>query len=248
MPKDLFSNQAGLYAQYRPGYPAGLIEYILSFVPNRIRAWDCATGNGQAAVLLAPYFEKVEATDISEKQISQSIADPAITYSIAEAEKTQFADDSFDLITVAQSYHWFRFDEFFREATRTGKPGSVIAVWGYGLIETGNGLLEKAIRHFYVDVVGKYWDRERKYVDEKYRTVPFAFKKLPSKEFSIVVSWNTGDMVGYLNTWSSVQHYKKANGINPVDEFAGNLKNIWGESDLQSFSFPLFLLLGRNEK
>ena len=69
MAKDLFSNQASLYAQYRPGYPPGLFEYILQHVKNKQQAWDCATGNGQAAVELAKYFDKVMATDISEKQL-----------------------------------------------------------------------------------------------------------------------------------------------------------------------------------
>jgi hypothetical protein len=44
MAKDLFSNQASLYAQYRPGYPNELYEYILQQVNNRQLAWDCATG------------------------------------------------------------------------------------------------------------------------------------------------------------------------------------------------------------
>ena len=65
MAKDLFSNQASLYAQYRPGYPPGLFEYILQHVKGKQQAWDCATGNGQAAVELAKYFDKVMATDIS---------------------------------------------------------------------------------------------------------------------------------------------------------------------------------------
>ena len=67
MSKDLFSTQAGDYAKYRPSYPAALIEYIIGFVAERKHAWDCATGNGQAAVLLSPWFEKVTATDSSEK-------------------------------------------------------------------------------------------------------------------------------------------------------------------------------------
>ena len=70
--KDLFSAQADIYAKYRPGYPSLLIDYILSFVSQKNTAWDCATGNGQAAVLLADHFKKVFATDMSEKQLSQA--------------------------------------------------------------------------------------------------------------------------------------------------------------------------------
>ncbi len=51
MAGDLFSTQSDLYAKYRPTYPVELIDYILSFVKEKNMVWDCATGNGQAAVL-----------------------------------------------------------------------------------------------------------------------------------------------------------------------------------------------------
>ena len=73
MAKDLFSGHSKSYAKYRPGYPKELFEYILQFVERKEKVWDCATGNGQAAVVLADYFEKVEATDISEAQIKNAV-------------------------------------------------------------------------------------------------------------------------------------------------------------------------------
>ena len=107
MSKDLFSKQSAEYAKYRPTYPKELIRYVVSFVAEKQIAWDCATGNGQAARMLAPYFQKILATDISEKQLSQAFTDSKISYSVAAAEKTGFPDNSFDLISVAQAYHWF---------------------------------------------------------------------------------------------------------------------------------------------
>jgi hypothetical protein len=93
--------------------------------------------------------------------------------------------------------------------------------------------------------VGKYWDPERRYVDERYQTVPFGFERLPGRDLSIEVTWNPADLVGYLNTWSSVQHLLKDKGFNPVNDFAQNLDRVWGGKDHLSFSFPLFLLAGR---
>src|ERR1700730_1023241 len=99
MPKDLFSQHAPDYAKFRPTYPADLVEYIVSFVEKKETAWDCATGNGQAAVLLAKHFQQVFATDLSEGQIAAAQQLPNINYSVASAESTSFAADSFDLIT-----------------------------------------------------------------------------------------------------------------------------------------------------
>jgi ubiquinone/menaquinone biosynthesis C-methylase UbiE len=73
MAKDLFSKQSDLYARYRPTYPKELYDHILSFVKEKNTAWDCATGNGQAAVVLADHFKKVIATDISAAQIEKAL-------------------------------------------------------------------------------------------------------------------------------------------------------------------------------
>jgi ubiquinone/menaquinone biosynthesis C-methylase UbiE len=243
--KDLFSTQADIYAKYRPGYPSSLINYILSFVQENNIAWDCATGNGQAAFLLASRFKRVFGTDMSEKQISQAKQAPNIEYSVSAAEKTSFPDNLFDLITVAQAYHWFNFQNFFEEASRVGKNNAIVAVWGYGLINVGDLALTQVIRHFYSVIIGKYWDAERKYVDEAYHSIPFPFKELPSRSFQIGVEWNRDDFEGYLNTWSSVQHYIKAKNMNPVREFAGSWQAVWRDArEKKSFSFPIFLRIG----
>ena len=225
MSKDLFSTQAADYAKYRPSYPNELIEYILSFTSQKNLAWDCATGNGQAAALLAPHFEKIIATDISEKQLALAPAIKNVDYFVSKAEQTGFADNSFDLITIAQAYHWFQFDAFEKEAKRIAKPNAVIAAWCYNIPATGNEGIDKLIKHFYTAVVGPYWDAERKYIDESYQTVPFNFNELPSQKFSIHVNWSKEDLAGYLNTWSSVQHFIKANNYNPVNEMATQLAN-----------------------
>ena len=121
MAKDLFSIQANTYAKYRPVYPKDLFDHLLQFVAQKNTAWDCATGNGQAAFALAPYFKKVTATDISEKQLSLAKPHPNIQYQISFAEQTSFPDNYFDLITVAQAYHWFTFDAFEKEVKRVAK-------------------------------------------------------------------------------------------------------------------------------
>ena len=249
MPKDLFSIQAADYARYRPSYPAELIAYITSFVQEKNLAWDCATGNGQAAVLLSDYFEKVVATDLSEKQLLQAAPKENIAYSVSKAEQTSFADNSFDLITVAQAYHWFQFNDFEKEAKRVAKPAAIIAVWGYNIPASDNETINGRTRHFYTKIVGPYWDAERKYIDESYKTVPFNFDELPSKEFSIHVRWNKEDLTGYLNSWSSVQHFITANHYNPVNEMATQLITIWpSEKNEIEFVFPVFLRIGRIEK
>jgi hypothetical protein len=71
--------------------------------PGRDLAWDCATGNGQAALALAAHFRHVHATDLSAEQLAQATPHARIDYRQAPAEASGLADRSCDLVTVAQA-------------------------------------------------------------------------------------------------------------------------------------------------
>ena len=245
MSKDLFSGHSKTYAKYRPGYPKELFDYILQFVDKKDKAWDCATGNGQAAVMLAEHFKKVEATDISEAQIKNAVAKNNIEYQICPAEHTNFPDKSFDLITVAQAYHWLNWKKFRQEVMRTAKPNAVIAIWAYGLINTEDEKINQLIDHFYYEIIGPYWDAERKYVDEAYATVEFDYNLLPTKDFSIKLKWNKEAFLGYLYSWSAVQNYIKQNQVSPLEQFQKEIDVIWDKTTEKKIEFPVFLKLGR---
>jgi ubiquinone/menaquinone biosynthesis C-methylase UbiE len=242
--KDNFSVQASGYAKFRPHYPAEMIQYIIGMVAEKNTALDVATGNGQVALALAPFFNKVYATDISEKQLQHAEIAPSIYYSVASAENLGFEDGSFDLITVGQAIHWFNFDAFYKEVKRLLKPDGVFAVLGYGFFSAGEEA-EKVLRYLYKDVLGEYWDAERKYVDENYRTIPFSFKEIQVKGFENRFKWSLEQVLGYLNTWSAVQHYIKDKGENPIDLIKPDLQKLWGGED-KAVIFPLLLRIGKN--
>jgi ubiquinone/menaquinone biosynthesis C-methylase UbiE len=245
MPKDLFSDQSKTYAKYRPTYPQELFDYIFQFVERKEKVWDCATGNGQAANILADHFGKVEASDISEAQISHAVKKGNIEYHICPAEHTPFADNSFDLITIATAYHWLNWKEFYREALRVGKPDSVVAVWSYNLIVSGDERINSLIHHFYKNITGPYWDPERSHLDASYSTVEFDFDPLPSKDFEIRVNWTKQEFLGYLRSWSAVQNYINQHHTSPLDLIKHDLDQIWNDDIKKLFQFPLFLKIGR---
>ncbi len=73
-----FAAEAAEYAHLRPTYPDDLFAFLSTVVALREVAWDCATGNGQAATHLARYFGRVIATDESAEMIAQAPRDPKI--------------------------------------------------------------------------------------------------------------------------------------------------------------------------
>jgi ubiquinone/menaquinone biosynthesis C-methylase UbiE len=82
---------------------------------------------------LSKSFKQVYATDISSTMLQNAVKKPNIIYSISSAEDlSQFPSNSIDLVTAAESAHWFNITEFFKESFRVLKPQGTLAIWSYG--------------------------------------------------------------------------------------------------------------------
>ncbi len=243
--KDLFSKHAKQYTQYRPRYPRELFEFLATLPGRRESAWDCGTGNGQAAVDLAEFFGEVIATDPSAEQIAHAQRNAKVNYLVCSAEECPLAGGSVDLVTVAQALHWFDRDQFFRQVRRVGGAGSVLAVWSYGLAHVTSAV-DRVVWHLYSDLLGPYWPPERKRIEERYDTILFPFDELPTPRIAMTAQWNLPDLIGYLGTWSSVQRFIDSRGTNPIQEVQAELAKAWGVADaFHEVSWPLYLRVGR---
>lgn len=243
MSKDRFSGHSKSYAAFRPTYPASLFDFMGRQVKDKSAAWDCGCGNGQVARDLADRFDKVYATDISENQIANASKKDNIIYSVCPAEKTPFSDHQFDLVTVGQALHWFNIPAFCNEVRRVLKPGGVIAVWGYSLLNV-DPEIDVHVNHFYTSVVGPYWDKERKLVDERYRTIDFPFTRIDVPSFEFAFEWSLKEFQGYISTWSSVQKYIRQNASDPVEDLVNKIRPLWRDGR-KKVSFPLFVRMGK---
>src|SRR5829696_2139968 len=96
--EDHFSKQSQTYAQYRPTYPAQIYAYLASLTPEHTLAWDCGTGNGQAALGLAEHYQKVHASDASADQIARAVPHERVEYHVEPAEHVSLPDSSTDLV------------------------------------------------------------------------------------------------------------------------------------------------------
>jgi ubiquinone/menaquinone biosynthesis C-methylase UbiE len=205
--KDLFSNDSKGYAISRPKHPRSLFDFLVGLVRHRNLAWDCATGNGQAAAVLSEYFEHVIASDASKEQIENAEPRNNIRYEVFPAERTNIDDSRVDLITIAQALHWFNLDDFYKEAKRVlrkdandGGGGGVIAAWAYGLHSVSREI-DKITQFLYEDVLGSYWPKERKIVENRYQDISFPFEDIETPVFQIELDWSLSELLGYLYTW-----------------------------------------------
>lgn len=243
--KDNFSTRSAEYARFRPGYPLQLFDFLFDLCRNYDCAWDCATGNGQIAAALADRFLRVEATDISANQLKNAIQKPNVRYASGAAESPAFPDRSFDLVTVGQAAHWFDLEKFYPQVHRVLKPGGILALVGYNLLKTDDST-DALIHRLYSDTLGEYWDAERRHVEAAYTSLPFPFPEYEFPSFTMTYEWSIDHLLGYLGTWSALQHFVKKNGRSPLDEaFMEALKSTWKEEEVKTVRFPVFGRVGR---
>jgi len=244
--KDHFSKQAADYAKFRPRYPQKLFEYLGSVAPNRGLAWDCGTGNGQAAVGLATVFDRVIATDASEKQIANARSHERVEYRVTRAEKSDLESASIDLIMVAQALHWFDLDRFYDEVRQVLKPDGVLAASAYNLLRV-QPAIDEVVNRYYYEVVGPFWPPERELV-ENFADLPFPFHEIDPPKFEMTAQWNLDHLIGYLRTWSSTQRFMAANGADPLEQIIDELRRAWGNpQEVRTVLWPLILRLGVKE-
>ena len=243
--KDHFSSNSGEYAAHRPSYPGELYLHLAGLCPERRVAWDCATGNGQAAQGLADHFDRVLATDASPSQIRHALPRERVEYLVARAERAPFGDSAIDLVTVAQALHWFDTGRFFREVGRVLRPGGILAVWSYNLFRT-TPPMDEVIDHLYHEVLGPYWPPERRLVEEGYRTLALPFDELPPPDCQLEAALDVDQILDYVGTWSAVRRCVEKTGRDPLASAAGALRALApGAGDRIAVRWPLAVRVAR---
>jgi SAM-dependent methyltransferase len=242
---DLFSEKSATYARARPTYPDALFQFVAGVAPARGRAWDCATGNGQAAIGLARHFRAVEATDASEQQIANAIAAPGVRYSVQPAERTDFPPASFDAVCIAQALHWFDLDRFYSEVRRVLRPGGVIAAWGYGWTRISPPVDDALERHLLARIE-PYWPAQNAALVAGYKTIDFPFEAIGAPPFRIEVRWTLSQLIAYAETWTATRRYVAEHGRGVVDETREALASVWGDEESRIAVMDLAMRCGRH--
>ena len=130
----LFSGKADDYSKFRPSYP----DAAVSFLAARSRAesvLDVGAGTGIFTAKLAGAFKNVTALEPNAEMRREFLKFlPEIACLDGTGEATGVPDNSVDLITVAQAFHWLDAEKFKAEAIRILRPaGQVAIVWNNSL-------------------------------------------------------------------------------------------------------------------
>lgn len=100
-----FGEAVADYSLGRPGYP---LEAVRWAAEGCARALDVAAGTGKLTAMLLDVVEEVVALEPQHQMVLRLRGDlPQVAVAGAAAEALPIPAASFDLVTVAQAFHWF---------------------------------------------------------------------------------------------------------------------------------------------
>jgi ubiquinone/menaquinone biosynthesis C-methylase UbiE len=135
-PLTRFSDKVDNYIKYRPHYPEDVVTYLQNegvIFENSVVA-DIGSGTGISTELFLPNVKKVYGVEpndnmrnAGEKLLSHY--DNFISIN-GEAENTTLPDNSIDVVTAGQAFHWFDVEKSRKEFNRILKDrGYVVLMW-----------------------------------------------------------------------------------------------------------------------
>jgi SAM-dependent methyltransferase len=138
-----FSDRVENYIKYRPGYPAGVFEFLKQhsdFSADTVVA-DIGSGTGISAEMFLLYGNKVYAVEPNKdmREAADRLLNHYPLYVSVDgtSEYTGVPDHSVDLIIAAQAFHWFDKNAFKTECQRIGRRGAhCFIMWNERKVES----------------------------------------------------------------------------------------------------------------
>ncbi len=246
-----FDAVANDYARCRPRYPKAFFSWMADQAPALNRCWDAACGSGQASIGLAGFFDHVEATDLSPKQIAAAEHHPRVHYRHGAAEQSDLNAKSMDAVLVAAAIHWLDVKRFNREASRVLRPGGLLVWMGYEPIQGAPDDLQNWLNSLYHERLDQFWPAERSHVNNCYADLVFPVCDQPiPRELRMTQHWTRRDLLGYIGTWSALRQASQQMNSNDhralVNTLSEELNQLWPEDDERlTLQFPLMGRWGR---
>jgi SAM-dependent methyltransferase len=203
-----FGAIASAYDASRPEWPASTAAWLTGTEPggpltdraatSGLDVLDLAAGTGKLTRTLVAAGHRVVAADLSESMLDVlSQASPQVKTVVSKAEELPLEDDSVDVVTVAQAWHWFDQPLAARECARVLRPGGLLAVGWHQRVDGG-------------------WVEELDLLAERHRsrrtgrsqvsslTLPAPFGALQQATFDYQLVLTGQDLVALVSTWSYV--------------------------------------------
>lgn len=132
---ELFTNKAEIYEFGRPSYPDALLAFMKDqfSINEQTVVADVGAGTGKFTEKLLDLGCKVVAIEPNHamaNELRDGLMCSELQLSEQPAEYTELENNSVDIITAAQSFHWFNAQQFKKECQRIlVDNGPVCLIW-----------------------------------------------------------------------------------------------------------------------
>ncbi len=125
-----FSQVAEAYDHGRPTYPERAVRWLSGAEPRRVL--ELGAGTGKLTEQLVALGHRVTPTDPSGPMLTRLVRRLGTASAQCAAERLPFRAGSFDVVVVAQAFHWFDTQPALAEIARVLRVGgSLSLVWNY---------------------------------------------------------------------------------------------------------------------
>jgi SAM-dependent methyltransferase len=162
--RSVFDSAAAAYDTARPSYPATLFdELAMRAGPLTGKlVLDWGAGTGIASRQLAERGATVISLDIGEQMLRRALArSPGSACVLGDGNQMPIRSASADVVTFAQSWHWFDHRVAAAEVARVLKPGGLWAAWWNRAKADGERWFEDYQQLVTTSCPGYMWQRMR---------------------------------------------------------------------------------------
>jgi SAM-dependent methyltransferase len=220
--RTIFDQVALDYDEVRPGYPAELIEDVISIsgIPKDGRILEVGCGTGQATIPFAKRGYSMTCLDIG-KELADLAAQKCRQYPKVHIQTVSFEDwepeeNAFDLFISATAFHWIPPEVGYPKAAKILKDSGYIAIFS-NLHPTSYTGFFQAVQKVYQEVVPE-WKKpgngpsteEGIRTTEAYINETGLFEPVLVKGYLWTKDYNTEEYLKLLNTYSDHRNLEES--------------------------------------
>ncbi|MCB0631855.1 MAG: class I SAM-dependent methyltransferase [Saprospiraceae bacterium] len=153
------SDYVTLYDRYRPSPPSDLLQQAIRYTRNEqdVRVVDLGCGTGISTLAWSGLAEDITGVEPSEAMLDfarrKLSAQPGkVSFLQAYADHLPFSDQSIDIVSCSQSFHWMEPVSTLKEANRVLRPGGVFVIYDCGWPPSCDWQAEQAYRRLFQGV------------------------------------------------------------------------------------------------
>ncbi len=243
-----FSNRVDNYVKYQPHYPEKIIDYLnetIHFNSSFIVA-DIGAGTGFLTQLFLQNGNKVFGVEPNAAMLlkAEELLNKYENFKSisATAEATTLEDESIDLITAAQAFHWFDKDKTKKEFERIAKQNAYcLLVWNDREMQTD---FEKDYEKFLVKYATDYTNVNHTYLTPEKVALFFSPQKMLTQKFYNEQQFDFDSLKGRLLSSSYISLEQNQKYFSMIEELK-TLFDKYQRNNAIRFNYTTNLFLGK---